>query len=201
MNQNFNYWIEAGDARSETFEVIVRDEPTLVIDSIDYVPPAYTQLPRRVSRVPAIEAFAGTTVTVKATTNRPIVSGRIEFNPRRIRGRMSSTAGFAPLMISEDGRLATATWELKSSVGGSNGATIDSYRLIIEDEAGTTNPDPIVYPIRVIPDLAPEIRITLPTDWPKERAIGIAASHRSSSTRPRLRSFECRAENPPQDAS
>ena len=52
------------------------------------------------------------------------------------------------------------------------GAAIDSYRLRIWDDTGTSNADPIIYPIRVQPDLAPEVRIAVPSQWPKEVPLG-----------------------------
>ena len=44
VQQNLTYWIEAGDGQSRTFKVIVKPQPSFVVQSVEIAPPAYTQL-------------------------------------------------------------------------------------------------------------------------------------------------------------
>ena len=49
---------------------------------------------------------------------------------------------------------------------------LEGYRIRVWDSAGQTNPDPIVYPIRVIADLPPEVSIVMPRKTPKNLPLG-----------------------------
>lgn len=177
VNDSFQYEIIAGDATSPQFNVKVRDEPTVNISEVQYNPHPYTMLAPRTSSIGAISGLEGTRVTIIASTNRQIVRGRIEFNPREIEERTAATAGFAALDISDDGRTVSASWNLRSARTGGGRAgggqlDIDSYRLCVWDDTDTPNSDPIQFPIQVECDLAPEIRITLPANWPKDVPLG-----------------------------
>src|SRR5690606_15032326 len=48
---------------------------------------------------------------------------------------------------------------------------IESYRVRGWDADGNDNPDPIVYPVRVIPDLSPEVNVVSPREVTKEVPI------------------------------
>lgn len=172
VSDSFQYQLVAGDATTSIFNVTVRDEPTVNIAEVQYKPHAYTKLSPRTSSIGAIDGLEGTRVTVIANANRKIVRGRIEFNPREVDGRTSATAGFAPLDISDDGRTVSAAWNLRTGRRGGGQLNIDSYRLRVWDDTDTSNSDPIVYPIQVSPDLAPEARITVPVNWPKDVPLG-----------------------------
>ncbi|MEM8667168.1 MAG: circumsporozoite protein- membrane associated protein, partial [Planctomycetota bacterium] len=165
------YTIEAGDAQSGPYYLSVQDLPVVALQSVYYAPPAYTGQQPHTTSSGEITALDGTFVTVTATTNRAVEKAKIEFNPRPLGERMQATAGATEMKLDESGTQLTVTFPLKSARGRSAAVEPDSYRIQVTDAAGQTNPDPIVYPIRVIADLPPEVSITLPFESPTDVEI------------------------------
>lgn len=161
VQQDFTYWIEAGDARSPRYQINVFARPTMVVNKLRYDYPAYTGYPsREVEHTGDIRAVEGTRVTVFAQANKPIKSAHIDFGAD---GRhdllmnstdLQSTATF-PLGLREDRR----TPEHRSYV--LKYTTID----------GNRNERPAKYQIDVQPDYAPEIQLLLPEEPVLEVAV------------------------------
>ncbi|MEE2936059.1 MAG: circumsporozoite protein- membrane associated protein, partial [Planctomycetota bacterium] len=165
------YTIIGGDAQAGPFYLKVEDLPAVALQSVQYTPPAYTAQKPHATSSGVITALDGTEVTITATTNRPIAKAKIEFNPRLLGDRMQATAGATEMSVDEAGTKLTVRFVLRSAHGRSAAVEPDSYRIEVSDQAGQTNPEPIVYPIRVIADLPPEVAITLPFQSPTEVAI------------------------------
>jgi hypothetical protein len=165
------YSISAGDASAGPYELTVQDVPVVVLESVHYAPPKYTGLAPYTSNNGAIAAVDGTQVSIQARTNRPVAKAKIEFNPRPIAGQLQATAGATELQIAADGTSLTVSFPLRSARGRSAAVELEDYRILVWDEAGDGNPDPILYPIRVAPDLPPEVAITVPASSPKEVPI------------------------------
>ncbi|TVP98421.1 MAG: hypothetical protein EA381_12345 [Planctomycetaceae bacterium] len=180
-----SYQIVAGDAVAGPFRIAVRDVPVVSIGSVHIVPPTYTRLPPRTSTGGAISAEENSRVTMAATMNRPMVRARVEFNPRDSGGsataaapvtrgatngasRGAATAGFLDMVIAEDGRSASVGFPLRLPRGPNDPVKIDSYRIRIWDTDGNENPEPIIYRVQIIPDLAPEIRFASPRETVRE---------------------------------
>ncbi len=73
IQSSLRYHVVARDGASPDYEVIVRPNPSIAIESLDFVAPAYTKLaPRTLVGVGDIEAIEGTKVTVHAVANLPI---------------------------------------------------------------------------------------------------------------------------------
>src|SRR6056297_143122 len=168
LQETTHYTVVAGDARSRRYTIDVHDVPVVNVVAVRYQPPAYTSQPSRTRSAAAIEGLAGTRVTLEARTNRPVVAGKIEFNPREVRGRVTAAAGEKPVTVSEDGKSVRVEFVLRADDTRRGVVAVDSYRLLVEDAAGTENPEPVVYPIRVLPDLAPEVTIAVPTQTTKD---------------------------------
>lgn len=162
------YFVRAGDAEAGPFRVRVRSVPAVTITKVEYQPPAYTGLPTRSSPRGAIEGVEGTRVVITARVNRATEKSRIEFNPKPIRGEIRPTGGVLPLKISDSGRQVEGFWYLLTERGEVGVIPQTSYRIRVWDEHQTPNPDPVIYPIRVQPDLSPELEIVTPRNWPKE---------------------------------
>ncbi|MDG2223172.1 MAG: circumsporozoite protein- membrane associated protein, partial [Rubripirellula sp.] len=171
VSGNVPYTISGGDAEVGPFYLKVEDLPALALQSVRYTPPAYTAQKPHATSSGAITALDGTEVTITATTNRPIAKAKIEFNPRLLGDRMQATAGATEMTVDAGGTTLTVSFVLRSAHGRSAAVEPDSYRIQVSDQAGQTNPEPIVYPIRVIADLPPEVSITLPFQSPTEVAI------------------------------
>ena len=165
------YTLWAGDATAGPFELTVQDVPVVALESVHYTPPKYTgQTPYRSSNG-AITALDGSTVKIVANTNRAIDKAKIEFNPRALGNRMQATAGATEMEIDATGTALSVAFPLRSAYGRSAAVELEDYRILVWDASDQGNPDPIIYPIRVVPDLPPEVAITVPASSPKEVPI------------------------------
>ena len=165
------YTIAAGDAEAGPFRLRVQDLPVVALESVRYEPPAYTRQPPHTSSSGAITALDGTTVQILATTNRPVAKGKIEFNPRKVGDRVRATAGATQMSVAENGTSLSVSFPVRTAKGRSAAVELEGYRITVTDASGQTNPEPIIYPIRVVSDLAPEVSITMPFRSPKEVPI------------------------------
>ena len=138
----------------------------VAVDSIQYQPPKYTG--EVLTSSSGTAGLVGTKVEILATTNRPITKANIEFNPRLRGDRIQATAGTKELLISEDGTKLNIAFLLHSAAGRSAAVEYDSYRISVQDAAGQQNSEPIIYPIRIVSDLPPEVAITMPFESPKD---------------------------------
>ena len=167
------YFIEAGDDTAGPFVLDVENVPVIAIQSVHYQPPAYTGEKPHTSSSATITAVDGTNVTIRAKTNRPISKATLEFNPRTVGETVRATAGSRSMTIAEDGTSVSLQFPLRRSGSRSSEVPLNSYRLRVWDDAGQSNPDPIVYPIRVIPDLPPEVSIVMPRKSPKSMGVDL----------------------------
>ncbi len=165
------YQIEAGDNLAGPFYLTVQDVPVVAVQSIRYVPPSYTQKQPHTSSSAAITALDGTQVTVSARTNRPIEKATIQFNPKPLGDTVHATAGSMEMQVDESGTLITFSFPVRYARERSSAVQLESYRIKVWDKSGQTNPAPIVYPIRVIADLSPEVTIVMPQQSPKSIPI------------------------------
>ena len=165
------YTINAGDATAGPFRLRVQDLPVVAVESIQYQPPEYTGESPHTSSSGSIAGLVGTQVQILATTNRPVSKARIEFNPRLRGDAVMVTAGTKDLVISEDGTTLSFLFTLRTADGRSAAVEQDSYRISVQDSTGQGNSEPIIYPIRVVSDLPPEVAITMPFQSPKEVPI------------------------------
>lgn len=158
LQQDLEYWITAGDAISPRYKVAVRIAPAIVVDSIDYAYPAYSeQTARSVPQRGDIRALEGTQVTIRATATHVIQSADVDFD----------CDGRRDLAMKIDGRKATATFTLALKKN-SDEPEHESYQLRFRNQAGHENPKPIRYSIEVIRDLPPEIALIEPEVKPTE---------------------------------
>ncbi|MFG0262380.1 MAG: hypothetical protein ACF788_08315, partial [Novipirellula sp. JB048] len=165
------YQIEAGDDRQGPYYLTVQDVPVVAVESVRYQPPAYTQKQPHTSSSAAITALDGTRVTIAARTNRPIEKATIQFNPKPLGDIVHATAGSMEMSIDESKTMLTFSFPLRFARERSSAVQLESYRIKVWDKNAQTNPAPIVYPIRVIADLAPEVTIVMPQHSPKDIPI------------------------------
>ncbi|MCM2373832.1 circumsporozoite protein-membrane associated protein [Aporhodopirellula aestuarii] len=163
------YHILAGDASAGPFDVTIRDTPVVQVREVVYTPPAYTGKTKHTGHTGSIQGVDGTLVELSAVVNRPISRAIIEFNPRKVGQDLQATAGASEMTISTDGTTVAFAFPLRSRRGGA--VELQDYRVRVWDDAGQTNADPIIYPIRVIEDLPPEITIVVPQQSAKDVPI------------------------------
>ena len=105
------------------------------------IPPDYTGLPVTVKEEGPIEALKGTVVNLEARATKEVKEGRIILDQENQ----------LLLKVKED-RLTGSLLVLSPG----------TYQIKVKDEFGFENPNPVQYPIRLIPDQYPEAEIVSP---------------------------------------
>jgi len=175
IGQSLTYRVVARDGSSPDYTIDVRPNPTIAVESLTLTPPAYTQLPKRTfSGSGAIEAVEGTEVHIEAVANLPIKVAYIELlealpAPKANNNNNNSAAtGNEYRVIRSIEMNATEKNAAASFIALLNAARDKPIATHYQIKFVSTNDDrnqkPNVYPIRIIPDLAPEITITHPLD-------------------------------------
>ena len=168
IRQSMTYQILAVDGASSEFKVQVEPRPAITVDQAEITPPKYTGLPVRIQKVGAIDATEGAQVKISATANLPIDVAFIEFvrenNTSKDAGSKRNFAMIgAPQKMQVKENRAFGRFQL----------TLDSnrekpfathYRLRFKSTDGDENQHANLYPIQIIPDLAPEIRMANPME-------------------------------------
>lgn len=160
VGQSLTYHVEAGDGKSSTYSLIVKSTPMLTVDRIEYRFPEYTRLPElRETGNPEIHGLEGTSVTVHAVANTELKQARLELL-NRIREDNYEVVGTVPLQVA-DKKNASGSFQLQLDTRR-QGQLWSHYRLELTTTDGTRGDPGTTFPIRVIPDLAPEIQILEP---------------------------------------
>jgi hypothetical protein len=178
IDDSTDYRIVAGDAQSESYRITVDEIPVVSIRSKTVTPPPYTGLPAATSMGGPILAMENSQVELSVETNRPIVRAKLEFNPR-VKNAANQTeaaqgpanAGVIDLKLAPDGMSGSVAFQTRIPRSEAAGAKIDSYRIVAWDAEGNENYDAVVYPIRIDPDLAPEVRFASPVETSREVPI------------------------------
>ncbi|MGH6738161.1 MAG: hypothetical protein ACREDY_03850, partial [Bradyrhizobium sp.] len=80
LQQDLEYWIEAGDAFSPHYKIKVDTAPTIIVEEVEYEYPKSAELPsRKESRHGDLQALAGTRVTLRAKANQLIRQANLDF--------------------------------------------------------------------------------------------------------------------------
>lgn len=178
VDESTDYRIVAGDAQSESYRITVNDIPVVSIRSKTVTPPPYTGLPPAKSVGGPILAMENSQVELRVEANRPIVRAKLEFNPR-VKNAADPTqaaqgpanAGVIDLKLAPDGMSGSVAFQTRIPRSEAAGTKIDSYRIVAWDADGNENYDAVVYPIRIDPDLAPEVRFASPVEESREVPI------------------------------
>ena len=168
IQQSLNYQVVARDGASPQYEVSVRPNPSIAIESLTITPPKYTRLSERtLTGQGDIEAVEGSRVSLQAVANLPIQVAYIELlnqvgdldsnNDRQFK------AAATPIEMNSDGNTATGRFQVLLN-SNRDRAIASHYRVKFVSDEGDRNENANIYPIRVIPDLAPEIRISNPVE-------------------------------------
>jgi hypothetical protein len=154
VQQDLEYWIAAGDAKSQKYRVTVFSRPTLVVEKIRYQFPRYMGLPpREVEGTGDINALEGTQVTIDALANHEIASAHIDFN----------ADGRHDLSMSANKMNASAQFTLELQ-DDRRTPKYDKYVLQYKTTSGRSSSLPPKYSIEVTPDYAPEVKVLAPVD-------------------------------------
>ncbi|MFG0333985.1 MAG: hypothetical protein ACF8TS_11535, partial [Maioricimonas sp. JB049] len=154
--QNLTYHIEAGDAQTSVYTIEVLQPPTARVEEVAYDYPEYMRIDDKTEASPAIDAWEGTTVSVRATTNMPVVSARLILSET---DDLSLKGVEIPMKVA-NGRELAATWRLEF---WQDGAAPRFYHIQLRTEAGDEDPRPTLHPVRVRKDLPPQLTMLYPT--------------------------------------
>lgn len=161
VEQEIEYWIEAGDARSRPYRITISPLPTIAIESLRLEYPSYTKLePREVAVGGQLEAVEGTRATIKARANQALKKGRLELNPQlNEQGELRSAANILDMQV--DGRSLQAEMLLLLNDKNENPSSLN-FRIRGYNARGDANANPIVNRIEVFADVAPEVDLLGP---------------------------------------
>ncbi len=156
LQESVSYYIQAGDARSPEYQVVVRTPPAITVKQVEYKYPDYTGRERPPSEGGDIQALVGTVVTVRAEANQDIREAWLDLN----------CDGRADLRMQHQGRIASVSFPLRLSErpGERNRPEHESYQIRFVNSEGHENPRPIRYKINVIPDDPPVVSIRQPSE-------------------------------------
>jgi hypothetical protein len=141
----FEYRFLLDRYKTEIHRIHVTERPDVRALSLTVLFPAYTR--RSVQHLDhysgAVEGVPHTRVDVAVRSNKTLRDAWLLFDQgRRI-----------PMAVND--RNASGRFTIRSD---------DRYRIVLEDTSGLSNADPIRYPVRCVPDLAPSVEILSPDE-------------------------------------
>ncbi len=161
VDQSTSYRVVAGDATAGPYSINAKSLPVASVEQVEVVPPNYTELPPRITRGGPIVAEANSQVRITGNSTLPLSRARIEFNPVDVGGRVQAAGGVLDLKIADDGLSFSGDFVL-ADLAAKGTPNRTAYRIHVWTPSDHENPDPVVYPIRLIDDLRPEISIASP---------------------------------------
>lgn len=169
VEQEMDYWVEAGDALAGPFRVSLNPLPTLVLESAVLTYPEYTKLPPQVQdAASAIEAVEGTKVELTARSNQTLQKANLEVNPSiNERGDLIRADAIVEMKLQD--RQASGSLLMLLNESGDNPTPLE-YRVRGYNERMEGNPDPVVHRASVLADQPPEITLL----GPENRTIKVA---------------------------
>jgi hypothetical protein len=142
-DRSFDYYVEAGDLRTEIQQIDVVDRPRVTGINLAIFYPDYTGLaPMTVDENNgSFSAVTGSRVNMKIAANLPVEKADLVFED----------SSRTPLKV--EGTQATTSLRVDRSIG---------YHVELLDHLGEINPDPIQYYITAIPDEYPSVDVIRP---------------------------------------
>ncbi|MBC7186217.1 MAG: DUF4175 family protein [Calditrichaeota bacterium] len=137
------YRIAAAGTRSPEYRIAVIELPLVRTLRVAVKPPSYTGLPTQFldENVGDVFALKGSTVTVWASTNKPVAKAAL-----RLKGGAELPMRIAGLALEGEFKVSEET----------------TYHVSLADFAGRTNQNPIVYRVSVLADREPFVRVPVP---------------------------------------
>ena len=142
-DRSLDYYVQAGDLRTEVQRIDVVDRPRVTGISLSIFYPDYTGLaPLTIDENNgSFSAVVGSRVNMKIETNLPIQSAELVFEDS------------SRQTMSVEGRTAQTSLRVEKSLG---------YYVELLDHLGEKNPDPIEYYVTAVPDQYPSVDVLRP---------------------------------------
>jgi soluble cytochrome b562 len=138
---SFRYQAYGRYGASSVYNIQVVDPPEIGRLRLTLIPPDYTRLPKVVKEEGSIEALKGTMVNVEALVTKQVLEGKMVLNREN------------ELLLKVEGQRLKGTLLV---------FTPGTYSIRMKDALGFENPNPVQYPIYLIPDKHPEGEILNP---------------------------------------
>ncbi len=169
IQQSLVYRVVARDGQSPGYDIVVKPNPSISVDSLTITPPKYTRLPvETLGGQDSIEGPEGSTVRIEALANLPIKLAYMELLKKK-NGASSQTPGedyrivetVKMLVDSQDPQRAAGEF-LAVLNNDRSDSKASHYRLKFISTTDDRNQRANISPIRVIADLAPELDVINP---------------------------------------
>jgi collagen type III alpha len=154
VEHEIDYWIEAGDAVSGPYRVVLNPLPALAVKGIQIQYPAYTQLPPQDFPPGArIDALEGSKMQIWGTSNQRLDRAKLVMNPE-----LDEAGNVVRASEYIDLRTADQEWEGSAKLY----LTQKSFCLRGSNSRGDYNNHPVVQPLNVSRDVPPEVVLVGP---------------------------------------
>lgn len=142
VRNSFNYYVQADEIKSDNYRIEVVDRPIIKTISFKITPPAYSKIPSFDQQDNGnITALIGSKVDISLTSTKNLSSALIEY---------------------EDSTQTELSAEKNTAKGNIRINKEASYKILITDETGNSNQNPITYIIKPIYDELPTIELLSP---------------------------------------
>ena len=137
------YYASVEDVKSDKFTISVIDRPLTRSLQLSITPPRYTRIPMRTleENIGDISAYPGSKAQLQLSASKILTSAAIHFGDN------------TQLPLTSNGVNASGEFQVNKQT---------SYRIILKDQDGLSNLDPIEYAIKIIPDEYPTVDILSP---------------------------------------
>jgi hypothetical protein len=143
LKVNTEYYVSASNAESDRYKISVLDRPLIRSLAVRVVPPAYTRLPESAlqENTGDVTAYPGSSVRVSIVPSKPVKSAALLFgDSTRIACRLEGGKASASFTVRRNG----------------------TYRIVLADNDGLTNADPIEYSVKALADAPPTVELVSP---------------------------------------
>ena len=155
MQESFDYRVQLGDAESDSVHVKVKPRPGVAGIECRQIFPAYTRLPAQRRALGDLKILAGSRLALKVHANATMKSGDI----RLVGADREKIVKAVPLALdAKDPTLLAGEVEIPAK-------DVDGLTLRLVDEDGIESRGAAIYPLEIVPDAPPTIKIL----WPDRR--------------------------------
>jgi hypothetical protein len=142
VKSSFEYFARAEGIESEHFKINVINRPVITNYELQIIPPAYSQLPSVIQKDNGIiTALPGSRVKLNFSASRDLSKAKLFFSDS------------ASKQMNIDGNSASVEFNIQKET---------NYEMLITDEQGFSNINPINYSIKLLADENPSIELLSP---------------------------------------
>ena len=143
LKSSTTYSVRSGSVRTEEYLLRVVDRPLVRLLRVTTRPPAYTGVAARMQddNVGDVSGLKGTSVEIALESNKDLASASLQFSAGEL------------VRLDTAGKKAHGSFALRND---------GSYHILLKDEEGIANADPIEYMLKIVPDQYPTVAIVTP---------------------------------------